>query len=96
MKQAFGGGHHHQSANFSTAAGLAEDGDVDGIAAEICDVVAHPFERGDKVEHSKIRRAGIGLAVGGEVQMAKHTDPVIETHYYNVAAPSQSLTVVGL
>src|SRR5580704_13778329 len=96
MKQAFGRGHNHQSANFSSSAGLAKDSDIGRIAAKMCDVVADPLEGGHEVKHSKISRAGIRLAVSGEVQMAEHTDAMIETDYTDVAAATQSLTVVGL
>ena len=42
MEQAGAGGHGHDAGDLSAAAGLAEDGDVGGIAAEAFAVVVDP------------------------------------------------------
>ena len=51
-------GHAEQAGDFAAAAGLAEDRHVGRVAAELRDVVAHPLERGDDVEHADVARVG--------------------------------------
>ena len=57
MKQSLGRGHGRQHGRLPAAAGLAEDGDVLGIAAERRDVVAHPFERQHQIQQARVTRA---------------------------------------
>jgi hypothetical protein len=42
------------AATFSASAGLAEDGHVTRVAAEVDDVVAHPFEDRYEVERTHV------------------------------------------
>lgn len=49
MEESARGRHRHQRRRLTAAAGLAEDRDAVGIAAEALDVVAHPRERRDEI-----------------------------------------------
>ena len=50
VEETLGGRHGHQGRDFCAPAGLAENRDVAWIAAEGCDVVAHPLERRHQVQ----------------------------------------------
>ena len=64
--------HGQQDADLPAAARLAEDRHVAGIAAEPLDIVAHPFERGDEVEHAGIAGLRVALAADiGEVRESR-------------------------
>ncbi len=86
MKQALGRWHGLECARFRATARLAEYHDGVGIAAEIFDVVADPFEGGDKVEHP--RDAGLGVfarrAQIGQMEIAEDAESVIDGHAYDV------------
>ena len=55
VKQALGARHRHQAQHFAAAAGLAENRDIAGIAAELGDVVLHPLQH-----RHQVQQAGIG------------------------------------
>jgi hypothetical protein len=74
VKQAARRRHRHQDADFGAAAGLAEDRDVGGIAAEARDIVADPFESEDDIEHAGVARAGELFAAAEVVEMEKAED----------------------
>ena len=72
MKQTAGLRHRHQGADFSAAAGLAENHHVPRIAAEICNVIAHPLKDRNNIQHAHIRRTRIALiAEFGKVEIAE-------------------------
>ncbi len=54
MDQARGRRHTKQRGHLGTAAGLPVDHDAVGVAAEVGDVLAHPFERIDQVRHADV------------------------------------------
>ena len=62
VEQALSRRHGHQRADLRSAAGLAEEGDIAGIAAERLGVVAHPFQRRDEVEQAGVGASGVILA----------------------------------
>ncbi len=95
MEQALRRRHCHQRADFSAAAGLAEERDVARIAAEGCDVVAHPFERCDDVEVAQVAGVGVALAAHArEVQVPDGAEPVIDGDDDNVVMSSQPRAVI--
>jgi len=96
VEQPLRGGHGQQRAYFGTAAGLAEDGDIVRIAAEPGNVIAHPFERLDDVQHPDI--AGVGVlraADSRQVQIAEDVEPVIDRHDHDVVACGQIGAVIN-
>ena len=58
MEQPFRGREGGEHRSLSAAARLAEDRDVARIAAELGDVVAHPFERQHEIAQSEVRGLG--------------------------------------
>ena len=96
MEQTLGRRHVHQADHFAAAAGLAEDGDVAGIAAEGFDVVVNPLEGGHQVGHAGVAGVGILRAVGRQIQRANDVQAVIETHGHYVAKFAQRLAVVRI
>ena len=56
MEEPLRGRHREQRSHFAAAAGLAEDRDGVGIAAELGDVLANPFESVQDVEHAHVAR----------------------------------------
>ena len=72
-------GHRHQRRDFSAAARLPEDRDEIRIAAEAVDVVAHPLERRDDVEHAGAAgQREVGSHRLAEIGVAEHVQPVID------------------
>ena len=79
MEQSPGSGHRHQRGDLPSAARLPEDRDELRIAAEAADVVAHPLQRRDDVEHADGAGGGkVGARGGAEVREAEHVQPVID------------------
>ena len=79
MEESVRGRHREQCRDFPAAAGLTEDRHVAGIATEFADVIAHPFERLDDVEHADItRRRKLRAALLGQIRKTEHVQAVIE------------------
>ena len=94
VEEAFRRRHPEQRAHLAAATRLAEHRDVVRVAAEIGDVVAHPLERRDDVEHAGV---GVGVAFAArvaEIEEPEQVEPVIEMHEHDVAHPHQVLPVV--
>ena len=93
MEQALAGRHRHHGRDLSAAAGLAEDRHVARVAAELADIVAHPFERRDEIEHAgvgSVRKLRQQLA---EIKEAERIQPMVNRHHDHVAAPRQPRAV---
>ena len=67
MEETFGLGHAHQCAYFTATAGFAKNCDIIGVASELGDVVAYPFEGLYGIEHTDIARVLVFLTTGGEI-----------------------------
>ena len=94
VEQAGGRRHGHQRRRLRAAARLAEDGHVTRIAAEARDVVAHPAQREDQVQHPDV--AGVGElrpAKRREVQITERVQPVIDGDDHHVAAAGEPRAV---
>jgi hypothetical protein len=74
VEQAVRGGGAEQGAQRGRASGLAENGDVAGVATEGTDVVGHPGQRRDPVLDGEVS-AGLGV-----VKEAECAEPVVERH----------------
>src|SRR6185312_4811781 len=87
MKQALRSWRREHGRRLRTAARLTEDHHVVRIAAEVLDVVAHPFERRGEIHDSRSAGAGeLGRrAQIGEMQIAKRGEPMIHGDDDNVA-----------
>jgi hypothetical protein len=96
MEKALGAIGGHERAGFEAAAGFAEDEDLAGIAAEGRDVVAHPFERGDHVEHAGDAAIRELFAVGGKVEVAEEVEAVVDGDDDNVTAFCEAHAVIGV
>src|SRR5581483_341845 len=69
---------------------LAEYRHVAGVAAEGSDVVAHPLQGKDGVEHAGVAAAAeLRPADIGEVQVAEGVEAVVDRDYDDVVAPGQ-------
>ncbi len=86
MEQAFACRHRHHGRDLAAAAGLAEDRHVGRIAAEFGDVVAHPFERRDQIEHAGIGAVGELRQQLPEIEKAERVQPVVDRDQHHVAA----------
>ena len=62
MEEAVSRRHGHERGAFGATSRLAKDQDAGRVAAELGDVLAHPFERENQVEHAHI--AGVGILFG--------------------------------
>ena len=97
MEEAFGCRHGHQGANFAASAGLAEDQNVAGIAAEIGNVVADPLQSENDIEHADIAgRCESSAAEFGEMEKAKRVEAMVEGDDDYIASPSEIFAVVGV
>ena len=95
MEESFRGRHGEERVHFSAAAGLAEDGDVAGVAAEAADIVAHPFERENDVHHADVAGVSKFFAVLREIEMADGAEAMIERDEDDVAGAREAFAVVG-
>ena len=95
MEETLGWGHGHEYGNLAATAGLAEDGDSSGVTAEIGDVVTHPLEGHNNIEHPDSARIRVLLAVSSEIEVPEDSQTMIHTDHDNVAAASQILAIVG-
>ena len=90
-----GAGHRHQRGDFSSAARLSEDRDQIRIAAEAVDVVTHPLQRRDDVEHADVAgEREVRARRLGQVGEAEHVQPVIDAHDDHVVGVRQAGAVV--
>ena len=96
VEEALGGRHMHHADDFAAAAGLAEDGDVAGIAAEAFDVVVNPLERGHQVGRAGIAGVRVFGAVGREIEGAQDVQPVIHADDHDVAELAEVLAFIGI
>ena len=95
MKQAFGRRHAEQRADLAAAAGLAEDRDVRGIAAEIRRVIAHPFQSQDDIEHAGVAGLRELLATEiGEVQIAEYVEAMVDGDDHDVVLKREIAAVI--
>src|SRR5690606_32888391 len=67
--------HRHERRHLHPATGLPEDGHVPGIAAERRNVVPHPSEGRDEVQH-----AGLARAVISQWKVSERAESVIDRH----------------
>jgi len=95
MIETVGGGHAHQHRDFAPAAGLAEDCHVAGIAAECTDILSHPMQGQDQVEHADIARFPISLRARkiGQMQIAERPDAVANRDDDDIPAARQIRSV---
>lgn len=90
MEKTLGRGHGEQRADFAASAGLAENRDVIGIAAELGDVPIHPAKGMHDVEHAYFARGSeIRAAQLRQIEEAEGVQPVINGHYNHVAAAAE-------
>ena len=87
MKESFCGRHPEQRRGLHAATRFAEDQHVLRVAAEIFDVVAHPLERRDEIEHADVAREGV-LRPGevGKVEKAETAESMVDGDVHDVAA----------
>ncbi|MEZ5766059.1 MAG: hypothetical protein R3D69_18700 [Xanthobacteraceae bacterium] len=93
VEQALGRRHRHDGRNLAAAARLAEDRDVAGVAAEFGDVVAHPGQRRNQIEHAGVRGFREFWQQLPEIQKAEQVQPVIDGDDHHVAATRQPCAV---
>ena len=93
VEQAARGRAGEQGADLGAATGLAEDGDVAGVAAERCDVVADPAQGRHHVQHPGIAGLGETLVRIVQPQEAKQVQPVVDRHDHHIAVPRQHRAV---
>src|SRR5581483_11594877 len=95
MEQTLRRTHRHQSAHFSRAARLAEDGDVVRVAAEIGDVVVDPLERGYGVQDAAVACVlELFAADFGEIEKTKRIEAVIDGDRHDVVLVRHVAAVV--
>jgi hypothetical protein len=70
--------------------GLAEDRDVAGITAKGCDIVVHPAQGGDDVEHPGIVRMHPARTADiGQMQKAEYIETMVDADHDGIAAARQ-------
>ena len=96
VEEPLGVGHREQGRDLPSAAGLAEHGHPGRVAAERLDVVAHPLEGGDDVEHARAAgRREVAAGQLGEVRRPEDVEAVVEGDDDHVAPVAQVDAVVG-
>ena len=76
------------------ASRFTKDSDVLGISAKACDVVFHPPQRFDLIEHAVVAGATVRIFLGQFVQCEETPDPkTIVYGYLHDTACSQSIGI---
>ena len=86
--------HAEQARDLAATTRLTEDRHVRRIAAEARDVVAHPLERGDDVEHADVAGIGELLVEVRHVEEPEHAEPMVHAHHHDVVVARQVGEVV--
>ena len=75
----------HQVGRAERASGFAHHGDVPRIAAELCDILAHPAQSGDLVEQPVVARNTVRRLLAQLLvrQPAERAEPVIERNEHH-------------
>src|SRR5579863_8513439 len=94
MEKPFRRGHGEKRGHFLAAAGFSEDEDSAGITAEIGDVVAHPGERGDDIEHADVAGGLERIAGVAEVRVTEQAEAVIDGHDHDIATTRKTRAVI--
>jgi len=88
-------GHHGE--HRAATGGFAEQGHIARIAAELRDVLAHPFQRRDLIEETIVAKQGIWIFLGqrgvGEESEPSHT--IVEADEYDAALGEMRSVVNG-
>ena len=79
----------------AAAAGLPEDRNAARIAAEIGDVVPHPFQGQHDVHHADVSRARVLASEARQIEEPEDVQTMIQRDHNYIAAASQILSVVG-
>ena len=84
-----------QVADAHATGGLAEDGDIAGITAEMRDVVAHPGQRLDLIEQPLIA-GGRDATVRhrGQRREAQDSQPIVDGDHHHIAVASEGSALV--
>ena len=92
VEQTLGLRHGEQCADLATAARLAENRHVVGIAAESRNIVAHPFKGRNAIQHPDIGRAGEFLTAQlGQVQIPENIQAMIHRDHHHVVLLSVAM-----
>ena len=94
MEKPFRRRHGEKRGDFLTAAGFSEDEDSAGIAAEIGNVVAHPGERGDDIEHADVAGGFKRIAGVAEVGIAEQAEAVIDCDDHDISTTGEIRAVI--
>ena len=62
LEQALGPGTGDEGRHSLAARALAKDGHAAGVTAKGCNIIAHPFQRPDLIQHAEVWRSVIGQA----------------------------------
>lgn len=90
-------GHCAQQADLRTAAGLAHDGDVRRVAAEVRDIGLYPFQSRHDVQHPGVARVAVLFTAGaGQVGKTQRSEAMIYRAEHNVAVAGDILPVVAV
>src|SRR5690348_8817920 len=95
MEESLCARHGEERVHFSAAAGLAEDGDVGGIAAKAADIFLHPFERKNNVELADVAGVFEFFAVLREIEIADGAEAMIDGDEHDVVEAREIFAVVG-
>ena len=72
------------------------DQHIAGVASEIRDVVAHPFEHRDVIQHARISGVRVSFTAQlGEVEKAENIQPVVVRHHNHIVIAGQIFAVIG-
>ena len=94
--QSLGRRHGDYVAHFGAAAGLAHDGHVAGVAAEVRDVVMDPLQGRDEVQDTYVAGVLEVRTRRGEVGEAEGVEPMVHAHEDDVAAAGEVRPVIAV
>ena len=94
IKKAFRWRHSEKRGHFLTAARFSEDEDFAGIATEIGNIVTHPSQRGDDIEHADVAGGFERIAGVAEVGIAEQAEAVINCDDHDISTTGEIRAVI--
>ncbi len=95
VEETVGLGYLAQHGNLGAAAGLAEDGDVLRVAAEVRYIVPHPAQGLHQVGHAHVHGVLVFLAEGGHIEIAEGVEPMVYGDHYHIVILCKVIAVVA-
>src|SRR6185312_11993808 len=96
VEEAFGCGHAHQGGDLRPTPGLTEYQHSIRVAPELADVLPHPLQGGNDIEHAHVARVGVVGAEGlAQIEEAEVVEPMGDADQYHILLACEVHAVIA-